>query len=448
MIYRTLPPAPTGVATATAAGLHCPPPAAGGRLLLQGGLVVDPKNGVEEPRDLALLGGVVHSCQPHIPTEPGDTVIDCRGLYVFPGLIDMHLHLGDLFEVSTDPFAHAAADGVTVAFSPGAGNTLLAPSLLGAEFDRGLPISAGVYAGAPALLATSLDDEELVSYFTGTLAREVALQKLSRNPIGVATGMQIIGVKDHMGHFILSDESAERIFSVTSRAGLLFMTHTQDPEHACRMAALSKGRPLYLGHASAAGCGTFGDGAADMKQVLDLLAQPNIDGELLASMMRQNRGCREGLRIDSRAQQLCYQALADGRVQVLASDGQGDATMKGFGDSRDNIPALFELCDLGVLPLSKAVALMTKIPAHILSARTGNPWFEQQLGHLGCGAAANVTVADRHTGRAIYTIVNGQLAAFESRPLRSGWGAGRLVCRFGSLSRTGVGDCSMGTVLP
>lgn len=31
-------------------------------------------------------------------------------------------------------------------------------------------------------------------------------------------------------------------------------------------------------------------------------------------------------------------ALSSGKVKILISDGQNQATMKGFGDTRDNIP--------------------------------------------------------------------------------------------------------------
>ena len=46
--------------------------------------------------------------------------------------------------------------------------------------------------------------------------------------------------------------------------------------------------------------------------------------------------------------------LASGLVDIIISDGQLDATMKGGGDTRDNVPALLELVDMGVLPLSRA----------------------------------------------------------------------------------------------
>ena len=80
-------PRPQGVATA-AGGRVCPAPAAQGRLLLKGGHLVDPKNGREGPFDLALEGDRVAEAAPHIDPQPGDRVVDCRGLLVLPGLSD------------------------------------------------------------------------------------------------------------------------------------------------------------------------------------------------------------------------------------------------------------------------------------------------------------------------------------------------------------------------
>lgn len=419
------------------------PPCHGGRLLLRGGRLIDPKNNIDAELDIALEGDSVLEIAGEIRPDRGDRAIDCRGLVVMPGLIDMHVHLGDLFEVSTDPIGSAVRNGVTTGLSPGAGNTILAPSLLGAEVDRGLPMNVGVYIGAGSLLAPSLSDDEMVRYMRGTLDDETIYQKLTRNPIAARTGMLTVGVKDHMAHFVMSDENLERAFDITSRAGLIYMSHTQDPEHTARLARLSRGRGLYLGHATAAGCGTHGDALEAMQLIIGLLREPHIEGEFVSSMMRPSRGHREGLLIDPRAQRAAFEALRDGTVAILCSDGQGDAAMKGFGDTRDNIPAIFDLAGQGVLGLSQSVALMTCNPAEMLSRVTGNAVFGSRLGHLGAGAYANVTVAEPRTKSQVYTVVNGRIAAFEGRVVRSGNGAGGLVSRFGLSRRTGVGDLTL-----
>ncbi len=375
--------------------------------------------------------------------ETGDRVIDCGGLIVMPGLIDMHLHLGDLFEITTDSVFCAAADGVTAGLSPGAGNTFMAPALLGAEVDRGLPLNLGVYLGAANVLGTRMTAEELTAMFQGRADAAVLSEKMTRNAVTNTTANLVVGIKDHMGHFIMPDESIEKIYEITSKAGLLYMSHTQDPEHAERMAGLSKGRPLHLAHATAAGCKTHCGPEEGMQRVLKLIDGEQITGEFVTTMLRTGLGSREGLQMTKSSQRLAYDALSEGRVDILVSDGQNQGTMKGFGDTRDNIPAILELSEMGVLSLSRAVAAMTCNPARLLAGRTKNSWWKEKMGHLGAGALANITVVDPEDKLAAYTIVNGEIVSFENRIVRRGLGAGGWLCKFGMVRKTGVGDLSM-----
>lgn len=414
-----------------------------GKIILKNGLVIDPKNQVEEVLDVAILGDEIVEVGKDIYIEKGDLVIDCEGLLVVPGLVDMHLHLGDLFEVSTDPIYGSVANGVTMGLSPGAGNTFMAPALLGAEVDRGLPINIGLYQGAASILSTMLSVEELVKLYKGELEEDIASSKMTRNGITNTTAPLVVGIKDHMGHFIMSDESIDKIFEITSKAKLIYMTHTQDPDHAERLVELSKGRPIHLGHATAAGCGTHKDAAESMKFIIDLCKKDNVTGEFVTTMLREGGGSREGLILPKKSQQLAYEALEKGIVDVLISDGQNDATMKGFGDTRDNIPAILELAEMGVLNLSDSIATMTSNPARLVAEKTGNSWWTEKVGHLGKNALANITVINREVKSAAYTIVNGEVVGFESRAVRRGSGAGGFVSKFGMVKRMGVGDLVM-----
>ena len=319
----------------------------------------------------------------------------------------------------------------------------MAPSLLGAEVDRGLPLNVGVYLGAAAVLSTKLNTDELIALFRKELDDETMAQKLTRNAITNSTAHLTVGIKDHMGHFIMPDEAINSLYEITSKAGLVYMSHTQDPEHAKRMVRLSKGRPLHLGHATAAGCGTHMDGAEGMREVLSLVDGENITAEFVSSMLLPNRGRRDGLKIDANAQELAYRALQDGKVKVIISDGQSGSTMKGFGNTADNLLCIFSLEKLGILPLIDAVAALTWNPVQLLSKRTGNPFFKDNLGHLGKGALANVTVADPLSHSAIYTIVNGLPVTFEGNLIREGFSAGCLVSRDGFSLRVGVGDLAL-----
>ncbi len=416
---------------------------ASGRLLLRGGRVIDPKNQIDAVKDILIDSGTICQVGEDIHAESGDRVIDCEGLLVLPGLIDMHLHLGDLFEVSTNPIFCAAEDGVTLGLSPGAGNTFMAPSLLGAEVDHGVPINLGVYLGAVNVLGTRMSEEELIKMFRGEMDADTLSEKMSRNGITNTTAALTVGIKDHMGHFIMPDENIEKIFEITSRANLIYMSHTQDPEHAERLAGLSKGRPLHLAHATAAGCGTHMGAAEGMRRVIDLVDGENITAEFVTTMLRAGHGSREGLKLPAESQKLAYDALNSGKVRILISDGQNQGTMKGFGDTRDNIPAILELADMGVLTLSQSVAAMTCNPAELIAKRTANDWWTEKTGHLGAGALANVTIVDEADKLATYTIVNGEIVSFENRAVRRNAGAGGWVSKFGMVRKTGVGELVM-----
>ncbi|MGF7057814.1 amidohydrolase family protein [Brassicibacter mesophilus] len=411
-----------------------------GRIILKGGTVVDPKNNIQDVKDISILNGRINQVENDIKPESGDKVINCEGLLVVPGLIDMHLHLGDLFEVSTAPVFEAVQCGVTMGLSPGAGNTFMAPALLGAEVDRGLPLNLGVYLGALNVLGTRLSVEEIIKLFKGELEVDIATQKMTRNMITYMTAPLTVGIKDHMGHFIMPDESFEKVYEITSKANLIFMSHTQDPAHAERVVELSKGRNVHLAHATAAGCGTHMDAVEGMKAVIELIERENVSGEFVTTMLRKGLGSREGLQMPKQAQQVALDALEAGIVDVLISDGQNEATMKGFGDTRDNIPALIELAEQGVLSLSDSIATMTCNPAKLIADRTKNDWWVNEVGHLGVGALANVTIIDKDDKLATYTIVNGNVVSFENRAVRRGNGAGGWISRFGMVRNVGTGD--------
>jgi dihydroorotase len=62
-------------------------------LLLQGGHVIDPKNQINGVRDVAITGGRIARVAAGIPTSQAKKVVNLTGLYVAPGLIDLHAHL-------------------------------------------------------------------------------------------------------------------------------------------------------------------------------------------------------------------------------------------------------------------------------------------------------------------------------------------------------------------
>ncbi len=72
-----------------------PPAAAAAKydLLLKGGHVIDARNGVDAVRDVAIAGGKIALVAASIPAADAGKTIDVAGLYVTPGLIDIHAHV-------------------------------------------------------------------------------------------------------------------------------------------------------------------------------------------------------------------------------------------------------------------------------------------------------------------------------------------------------------------
>ncbi len=95
-------------------------------LVLKGGRVIDPANGVDGLFDVGISDGKIARVEAQIPKDDAIRTVDASGLLVTPGLIDIHIHayftrlLGDgLFLQSLNPDAHFPASGVTTCVDTG-----------------------------------------------------------------------------------------------------------------------------------------------------------------------------------------------------------------------------------------------------------------------------------------------------------------------------------------
>ncbi len=67
--------------------------------LLKGGHVIDPKNNINSPMDVAVAGGKIALVGKDIPATDAKRTFDVSGLHVTPGLIDIHVHCFHTFNV-------------------------------------------------------------------------------------------------------------------------------------------------------------------------------------------------------------------------------------------------------------------------------------------------------------------------------------------------------------
>jgi len=96
-------------------------------LLLKGGHVIDAKNHLSAVRDVAIKDGKIAAVAANIPATTALRTVNATGLYVTPGLIDIHVHFyagtgergsyaGDL---SLYPDGHTFRNGVTTVADAG-----------------------------------------------------------------------------------------------------------------------------------------------------------------------------------------------------------------------------------------------------------------------------------------------------------------------------------------
>jgi dihydroorotase len=87
-------------------------------LLIKGGHVIDPANRIDGIMDVAISGNRIARVSAEIPTSQARKVIDAAGLYVTPGLVDLHAHVYG-YEGSLLPDDTALIAGTTTVVDAG-----------------------------------------------------------------------------------------------------------------------------------------------------------------------------------------------------------------------------------------------------------------------------------------------------------------------------------------
>lgn len=113
-------------------------------LLLKGGHVIDPKNNINGRRDVAIQGGKIAAVAADIPASRAGKVVDVSGLYVTPGLVDLHVHvfaggMGEAYasgRLSVYPDGHTFRSGVTTVVDAGTSGYKNFPEFKARVIDR------------------------------------------------------------------------------------------------------------------------------------------------------------------------------------------------------------------------------------------------------------------------------------------------------------------------
>ncbi|HYA21806.1 MAG TPA: amidohydrolase/deacetylase family metallohydrolase [Thermoproteota archaeon] len=132
-------------------------------LLVKGGTLVDPSQGIGEQRDVAVSDGKVAEIRRGLSTSSAKQVVDADGLIVAPGLVDIHTHVYDaVMPLGINPDLCCLSKGTTTAVDAGSSGYLNFPGLKEHIIDRS---STRIYAllniGSLGLMTYGTDLEPL-----------------------------------------------------------------------------------------------------------------------------------------------------------------------------------------------------------------------------------------------------------------------------------------------
>ena len=127
-------------------------------LVLKDGIFIE--NGRETVRSVAIEAGKIEGIYKQREEPQYSDVIDCRGLYILPGIVDIHVHLRDLKQTDKEDFESgtmaAAAGGVTtVVDMPNSDPPVLDKKTLDEKIARAHEsrhVNVGFHAGIPHII--------------------------------------------------------------------------------------------------------------------------------------------------------------------------------------------------------------------------------------------------------------------------------------------------------
>ena len=381
------------------------------KILLRAGRVVDPSQELDAKRDVLLVDGVIASVAKSLDAPEDARVIDCTGLVVTPGLIDVHVHLREPGEEHKETIATGAAAAVAGGFTsicamPNTDPPIDDPATVGYVVAQGRAaglariypvgcISAGRKGERLALIGEMVDAGAVAITDDGSPVMNSGLMRLALE-YSQTFG---IPVADHPEDLGLSAEGHMNEGIVSARLGLAGKPNVSEDIHIVRDLLLAEltGGHIHLQHVST----TFGVESIRQAKARGVHVTAEASPHHLILTQEAVEGYRTEAKMNPplRVQEdvdAVRAGLADGTLDLIATDHAPhhyDEKEAAFANAPNGIVGLETALGLivtrvvgeGVIDLATMVERMSCQPARA---------FNLPGGSLAEGGPADVTVFD------------------------------------------------------
>ncbi len=384
---------------------------AGRRLLIRGGRVIDPAAERDATADLLVIDGVVAAVGPEAAAGGGDgSVIDAAGLWVLPGLIDLHVHLrepGYEYKETVLTGARAAAAGgfTAVACMP---NTdppndcaAVTRAILRKAFDADLVrvypigcITAGQrgqrmaeYGDLVAAGCRAVSDDGRPVMHAGVMRRALEYSRYFDIP-----------VISHCEDLHLAGDGVAHEGPVATRLGLKPIPAAAEEAMVAREVVLARQTRarVHIAHVSTRGSVSLLAAAKAEGLAITAEATPHHLTLTDAAILGFDTATKVNPPLRSAAdREALRRALAEGIIDAVATDHaphgladkdlEFDVAANGIIGLETALPLVLRLVAAGSCPLHRAIDALTWRPARILGVPGGR---------LAPGDPADITLFD------------------------------------------------------
>jgi len=386
------------------------------KLLIKGGRIIDPSQGLDQIADLLIDAGRIKSIgkgpgSAGVPPAPGVEIFDAGGLIVTPGFIDLHVHLREPGEEYKETIASGAAAAIAGGFTsicsmpntdPVNDNASVTRFIIEkareAVLARVYPIGAITRGSNGQELSEMAAMKEAGAVAVSDDGRPVMNGQVMRHAMEYARDHGLV-VVDHCQDLDLAADGVMNEGRYSTLLGLKGMSRAAEESHVARDILLAEltGARVHIAHVSTAGSVDLVRRAKRQGLAITCEVTPHHLALTDAAVMGFDTNTKMSPPLRSEEDRAALiEAVRDGTIDAIATDHAPhhlDEKMLEYDHAPSGVVGLETALGVALtalhysasVPISRIVEMLTIGPARAFSLSAGT---------LAAGSLADLTIFD------------------------------------------------------